>query len=140
MQTARSSVEVAAARAGALFLLAAVLAAFWLELNFAFPALYPSGIPTVVTRLIIHGVIVIGLWLGLARTALGMRARVATWLAIAIPYTLWLALIWVLAVDGAFRPAPGGLPMVPIAIFTPVLIGLVVLTRSDRIASIADVT
>jgi hypothetical protein len=138
MHTARSSVDVPATRAGALLLLAVVLAASWLALNFAFPALYPSGIPTVVTRLIIHGVIVVGLWLGLARTALDGRARIATGLAIAIPYTLWLALIWVLAVNGTFRPVPGAPPMVLIAIFAPVLIWLVVLIRSDRFATVAD--
>jgi hypothetical protein len=139
MRTTRSSVDTPVTSAGALlFLVSVVLAATWLGLNFAFPALYPSGLPTVVTRPIIHSVIAVGLWLALARTALDARARIATWLAIVIPYTLWLALTWVLAVNGTFRPVPGALPTVPIAILAPVLIWLVVLMRSDRFASVVD--
>ena len=52
------------------FLLAVVLAAAWLGLNVAFPDLGPTGIPTAVTRLIIHGIILVGLWLGLTAGAL----------------------------------------------------------------------
>src|SRR5260370_42597444 len=50
------------------FLLAVVLAAAWLGLNVAFPDLGPTGIPAAVTRLTIHGIILVGLWLGLSRT------------------------------------------------------------------------
>jgi hypothetical protein len=43
------------------FLLAVVLATAWLGLNVAFPDLGPTGIPATVTRLTIHGIILVGL-------------------------------------------------------------------------------
>jgi hypothetical protein len=122
-------------------LLAVVLAAVWLGLNVAFPDLWPTGIPTAVTRLIIHGIILVGLWLGLSRTDFTGGTRVSLWLAIAVPFTLWLGLVWRLAVNGFFRPIPGVIqvtPPLPVAIFGPVLVGLLVLTRSKRIASLLD--
>jgi hypothetical protein len=126
-----------------LFLLAASLAAAWLGLNFAFPGLGPTGIPTTVTRLIIHGIILLGLWLGLTRTEFRRGTRVALWLAIAAPFTLWLALVWRLAVNGFFRPIPGVVQLPPpllVAIFAPVIVGLVLLTRSNRVATLLDAT
>jgi len=53
------------------------------------------------------------------------------------------AIIWGLAVQGTFRPTGGAnrvLPALPLAIFLPVLVGLVLLTNSKRIASLLDVT
>lgn len=95
------------------FLLAVVLAAAWLGLNVAFPDLGPTGIPTTVTRLLIHGIILVGLWLGLSRTDFTRGTRVRLWLAIAVPFTLWLALVWRLAVDGFFRAIPGVIRVPP---------------------------
>ena len=123
------------------FLLAVVLATAWLGLNVAFPDLGPTGIPATVTRLTIHGIILVGLWLGLSRTDFTARTRVGLWLAIAVPFTLWLALVWRLAVDGFFRAIPGVIrvpPPLPVAIFVPVVVGLVLLMRSNRIASLLD--
>ena len=111
----------------------------WLGLNLALPDLQATGIPSVVIRLIIHATMLIGLWLGLARTGLDGRTRLTTWLAIAIPFTLWLALVWGLAVDGAFRPSPGSrIPALPIAIFGPVLLAVPLLLRSRRVAATLD--
>jgi hypothetical protein len=59
------------------------------------------------------------------------------WLALALPFTAWLAVVWWLAVDGTFRPRPG-VPTLPIAIFLPVLIGLPFLLRSRRIGALLD--
>jgi hypothetical protein len=123
------------------FLLAVVLAAAWLGLNVAFPDLGPTGIPATVTRLLIHGIILVGLWLGLSRTDFTRGTRVRLWLAIAVPFTLWLALVWRLAVDGFFRAIPGVIrvpPPLPVAIFLPVVVGLVLLMRSNRIAALLD--
>ena len=121
-------------------LLAVFAAAAWLAFNLALPEAGPTGIPAAVTRLIVHGAILIGLWLGVARTELSSRTRVALWLAIAVPYTLWLALVWRLALSGFFRPVPGiaRVPTLPIAIFVPVAVGLVLLTRSTLVASLLD--
>src|SRR6266446_1418454 len=121
------------------FLLAVVLAAAWLGLNVAFPDLGPTGIPAAVTRLTIHGIILVGLWLGLSRTDFTGGTRVGLWLAVAVPFTLWLAVVWRLAVNGFFQAIPGVLrvpPPLPVAIFAPVLVGLVLLMRSNRIASL----
>src|SRR2546422_1019724 len=122
-----------------LFLFAAALAALWLGLNFTFPELQPTGIPTIVVRLTIYGAILIGLWLALSRTDFDSRTRLAIWLAIAVPYTAWLAAAWALAIEGVLRTPPGGVPRLPFAIFIPVLVGLVLLMRSKRIAAVLDV-
>jgi hypothetical protein len=120
-----------------LFLLVAACTAAWLGLNVALPGLQATGIPSVAIRLVIHTVMLMGLWLALAQTDFPSRTRVSVWLAIAVPFTAWLAVVWWLAIDGAFRPRPGA-PALPIAIFLPVLIGLPFLLRSQRIGSALD--
>ena len=120
-----------------LFLLAAACTALWLGLNVALPDLQATGIPSIVIRLFIHGVILTGLWLGIAQAGFDPAARVRVWLAIALPFTAWLAIVWWLAVGEAFRPRPG-VPALPLAIFLPVLIGLPFLLRSQRVGAILD--
>lgn len=125
-----------------LLLLGAMLAALWIGINLLFPGLAPTGIPSAVTRLAIHAVILAGLWLGLSRTDFSMSKRITIWLVITIPFTLWLAVVWAMAVNGAFQPIPGvvRLPRLPIAIFAPVIIGLLFLLRSKSIAAFLDAT
>jgi hypothetical protein len=125
-----------------LLLLGAVLAALWIGINLLFPGLAPTGIPSAVTRLAIHAAILAGLWLGLSRTEFSMSKRITVWLAITIPFTLWLAVVWALAVKGGFQPIPGvvRLPRLPIAILAPVIIGLPLLLRSKTIAAFLDAT
>jgi hypothetical protein len=123
----------------ALLVLGGALAASWVGINLAFPGLAPTGIPSVLTRLAIHSATLTGLWLGLLRTEFSASKRVTIWLAVAVPFTLWLALAWTLAANGFFQP--GGairLPKLPIAIFAPVAIGLFVLLRPKSIAAILD--
>jgi hypothetical protein len=108
-------------------------------LNFLFPKLGPTGIPIGVTFTITNVIILVGLWRGLARTDFPARTRVAVWLAIAVPFTLWTALIWGLALQDTFR-AGSDIPRLPFAIFTPVLVGLVLLTRSRHVTSLLDAT
>jgi hypothetical protein len=122
-----------------LTLAGAAFTAFWLGLNVMLPELQPSGIPSVVNRAVIHTAILVGLWLGLARTGLDHRTRVRTWVALAVPFTAWWAIVWWLAVGGAFRPRPG-VPALPIAIFLPLLIGLPFLLGSKRIGKLLDAT
>src|SRR5262245_8026482 len=121
------------------FLLMVAFTTLWLGLNAVVPELQATGIPSVLIRLVIHTAMLAGLWLALARTDFDARTRVSVWLAIAVPFTAWLALVWWLAVDGAFRPRPGA-PALPIAILLPVLIGLPFLLRSQRIGSLLDAT
>ena len=119
--------------------LAVALAALWLALNLALPQLQATGVASVVIRLAIHTALLLGLWLGLARTGFDRAARIKVWLALAVPVTAWLALVWWLAVAGAFRPHPG-LPALPIAIFLPVLVALPLLLGSKRIGALLDAT
>jgi hypothetical protein len=124
-------------RAIGLFTLAVAFTAFWLGLNVMFPELRATGIPSVAIRVVIHTTILAGLWLGLSRSNLQSGTRVKVWLAVAVPFTAWLAAVWWLALDGVFRPRPG-LPALPVAIFLPVLIGLPILMRSERIGAFLD--
>jgi len=121
----------------ALFWLAP-LTAFWILLNYWVPGLQASGVPSTATRLAIHIAIVLGLWLGLERTELAQRQRLAVWLAVIVPYTLWLAVVWSSAINGVFRPGGIRLPLVPVAIFLPVIVGVPILLRSKRIGELLD--
>ena len=123
-----------------LLLLGVGLAVVWVGANVLFPGLAPSGIPSAVTRLTIHGVILFGLWRGLARAGVPPERRTAVWLVIALPFSLWLAVVWALAINGVFQPVPGiaGLPRLPVAIFLPLLVTLPLLLRSRTIGSALD--
>jgi hypothetical protein len=123
-----------------LILLGVVLATSWIGINLAFPGLAPTGIPSVVTRLVIHTAILAGLWFGLSRTDFSPNKRLIIWLSIAVPFTLWLGFVWNLAINGIFRPGAVGLPALPIAIFAPVIIGLFALLRSKSVAAVLDAT
>ena len=123
-----------------LLLVGTVLAVLFVGINFAFPDLAPTGIPTIVTRAVIHAAILGGLWLGLLRTDFWPGRRAAVWLAIAVPFTLWLAVVWDIAISGGFQPIPGlvRIPRLPIAIFAPVIVGVLLLTFSKRIGTLLD--
>ena len=114
------------------------LVALWIALNYAVPAVAASGVPTVASRLAIHVMIALGLWLGLERTELGVVARRNTWLAVMIPFTLWIAFVWSVAINGAFKPGAAALPLLPFATLVPVAIGVPFLLRSRRIGEVLD--
>jgi hypothetical protein len=116
----------------------APLTALWIALNYWVPGLQASGVPSTASRLAIHIAIVLGLWLALERTELPPRGRLGVWLAVVVPYTLWLAVIWSAAINGAFRPGNSTLPLVPVAIFLPVIVGVPILLRSKRIGEVLD--
>jgi len=127
------------ATAGAIGLLIAAVAftLAWFGFVALFPDLQASGLLSVIVRLLIHAAILAGLWLALARTSFDAGTRLKLWLVVVIPFTGWLALVWWLAVGGAFRPRPG-VPAVPIAIFLPLLVALPMLLRSKRIGAVLD--
>ena len=130
-----------APRAGAilLFVLAAVATVCWLGVNFTFPALQATGVTSTATRLLIDAAILAGLWVGLARTKLERGARLVTWFAIAFALLIWQAAVWWIAIGGGFRVRPGdAVPALPVAIMLPLLVGLPLLLRSRRIATILD--
>ena len=122
--------------------LTAVFVVVWYGFILAFPDIQATGALSVITRVIIHALILTGLWLGLACTDLDAGTRLKVWLTIAILFTAWLAVMWWLAIDGAFRPRPGGggAPALPIAILLPVLVALPMLLSSKRVAAILDAT
>jgi len=118
----------------------APLTALWMLLIYRWPAIPASGIPTTTHQLAAHGLIGLGLWLGLEHTSLTPSQRRATWLAIMIPDTLWFAAAWSAAINGVFRPDASPLPALPLAIFLPVIIGAPLLLFSKRIGQVLDET
>jgi hypothetical protein len=106
-----------------------LLTALWIALNYALPIIAASGISTVAARVSVHVMIALGLWLGLERTDLTPAQRRNAWLAVMIPFTLWLAVVWGAAINGVFR---GGI------VFLPVIIGVPILLRSRRIGQVLD--
>jgi hypothetical protein len=91
-----------------------------------------------VARPAIVGGLLLGLWRALGRAGLERHAARAVWLAVAIPLTLWLIGIWAAAVSGAFQIRLGVIPRIPIAVVVPLVIGLVAVTRSRRLAAAVD--
>jgi len=116
----------------------APLLALWTLLIYTWPSIPASGLPTTVHQLAAHGLIALGLWLGLEHTSLTQRQRRATWLAVMIPDTLWFAVAWSAAINGAFHPNITSLPVLPLAIFLPVIIGAPLLLFSKRIGQVLD--
>ena len=105
---------------------------------YRWPAIPASGVPTTTHQLVAHGLIALGLWLGLEHTSLTPDQRRATWLAIFIPDTLWFAVAWYAAINGAFRTDASPLPVLPLAIFLPVIIGAPLLLLSKRVGQVLD--
>jgi len=114
------------------------LTAMWTWLLYAQPVLLESGLPALAARLAAYGLIVLGTWLGLERTDLTPGQRRATWLAIMVPFTLWAAVAWSAAINGVFRTDYSQLPLLPAAIFTPVVIGAPLLLLSKRVGQLLD--
>ncbi|WP_210327797.1 hypothetical protein [Mesorhizobium silamurunense] len=114
----------------------APLTALWLLVMYRWPTIPASGVPTTAHQLATHGLIALGLWLGLEHTSLTPAQRRATWLAIMIPDTLWLAVAWSAAINGVFHPDTSSLPVLPSAILVPVLISAPLLLFSKRIGQV----
>ena len=116
------------------------ITALWTLLIYWQPGIPASAVPITALRLMIHGLIALGLWLGLERTDLTPSQRRTTWLAIMIPYTLWVGIAWSAAINGVFRPGalPIRVPLAPLAIFLPVIIGAPLLLLSKRVGRLLD--
>src|SRR5437879_12384873 len=112
--------------------------ALWTWLIYSLPVLPESGLPALAVRLMVHGLVAFGLWLGLERTDLTPGQRRTTWLAIMVPFTLWAAVAWTAAINGAFRTGVSPLPLLPSAIFLPVIIGAPLLLLSKRVGQLLD--
>lgn len=114
------------------------LVALWMAFNYAVPVVAASGTTSVAVRVFIHLLIGLGFWLGLERSELSQAQRRNTWLGVMIPFTLWLAVIWSAALNGVFRTGVSPLPLIPLAVFLPVIIGVPILLRSKRIGHVLD--
>jgi hypothetical protein len=96
--------------------------ALWTWLIYRLPVLPESGLPALTVRLMVHGLIALGLWLGLENTNLTPGQRRTAWLAIVVPFALWAGVAWTAAINGVFRTGASPLPLLPAAIFLPVII------------------
>src|SRR5215475_7465731 len=113
------------------------LTLLWILLINWQPIISASGVPTTIHQLMAHGLIALGLWLGLESTDLTSDQRRTTWLSVMIPYTLWMAVAWNGAINGAFRTGTR-LPSLPLAIFLPVIISAPLLLISKRVGQVLD--
>lgn len=118
-------------------LLVAVFAVVWTLLVTWRPGITASAVPMTAVRLMVHGVIALGLWLALERTDLSLEQRRTTWLQIMVPLTLWLAVVWSASINGIFS-ATSGLPVLPVAIIAPVIVGAPLLLFSKRVGQVLD--
>jgi hypothetical protein len=123
-----------------LFLLAAALTVLILGSDLLLPSISQSGVQQNVLRLAILAVILYGAWLGLSRAGFVGSARLRAWLAIAVPLLVWQSIIWLAALGGAFQTRVGPLPLLPLAIVLPLVVGLPLLLRSRTIGLLLDAT
>jgi hypothetical protein len=114
------------------------LTVLWTWAIYEFPALVDSGFSTLSARIFVHGILAMGLWLGLERTAMSPVQRRNTWLALMVPLTLWAAIAWTGAINGAFTPGASWLPVLPMAILLPVILGAPLLLVSKRVGLVLD--
>jgi hypothetical protein len=110
----------------------------WTWLIYSLPVLPESGLPALAVRLMVNGLVALGLWLGLERTDLTPGQRRTTWLAILVPFTVWAAVAWTAAINGVFRAGAFPLPLLPSAILLPVIIGVPLLLLSKRVGQLLD--
>jgi hypothetical protein len=116
----------------------APLTLLWILLIYWQPVIPASGVQTTAHQLMAHGVIALGLWLGLESTDLSAGQRRMTWLAVMVPYTLWFAVAWNAAINGVFHTGASPLPVLPLAILLPVIIGAPLLLLSKRLGQVLD--
>ena len=113
------------------------LTLLWTLLIYWQPIISASGVPTTAVRMMIYGFIGVGLRLGLESTDLTPGQRRTSWLAVMIPYTLWMAVAWSGAINGVFRTGTR-LPVLPFAMFLPVIIGAPLLLLLKRVGQVLD--
>src|SRR2546429_8363411 len=88
----------------------------WTWLIYSLPVLLESGLPALAVRLMVHGLIALGLWLRLERTDLTPGQRRTTWLAIMVPFKLWAAVARTPALHGVFHTTVAPVPLLPPAV------------------------
>ncbi|WP_042259726.1 hypothetical protein [Paraburkholderia heleia] len=118
----------------------APLTLLWIAVMYWLPAIPGSGFQTTAHQLVAQMFMALGLWLGLERTGLTLSERRTTWLAILMAHALWFAVVWSAAIHGVFRlsAVPPPLPLLPLAIFLPVIVGAPLLLLSKRVGRVLD--
>ena len=116
----------------------APLTGLWVAVIYAFPIIPASGVQTTTHQLLAHALMAVGLWLGLERAGLPSDQRRTLWLAVMVLDALWFAFAWSAAINGAFMTGATRLPLLPAAIFLPLVIGLPVFLLSDRVGQVLD--
>ncbi len=115
-----------------------IFTVLWTWLTWSLPILLETGLPALAVRLAVHGLMALGLWLGLERADLAPGQRRTSWLAIMIPLTLWAAGAWTAAINGAFRTGVSPQSLLPMAILLPVIVGAPLLLPSNRVGQLLD--
>jgi hypothetical protein len=116
----------------------AIAAALWVAAIVAIPGFQSSGLSVILIRVVVHVLLLGGAWAGLARTSLTSAERTRTWLAIAIPLTLWHAGAWVIVSKGLLRPGAVSIPLLPLLLFVPTAIAILLLWRSRFVGVMLD--
>jgi hypothetical protein len=96
------------------------------------PSVTQSGLQQNSVRLGVLAVLLYGAWLALTRAGFSERARLTVWSIIALPLLVWQSIVWWLALADMFQGQIGLVPVLPMAIFLPLLLGLPVLLSSPR--------
>lgn len=116
----------------------AVATGLWFAALVAIPELQRSDLSIIVARIAVHLIVLGGTWAGLSRTSLTASERIWTWLAIAIPLTLWHGAAWVIVAEGLLLPGAVSIPLLPLMIVVPTAVVITLLSRSDRIGTLLD--
>ena len=116
----------------------APLTVLWIAIIYALPIIPTSGVQTTAHQLSAHALIALGLWLGLERGNLTPDQRRTLWLAVMIPDMLWFAVAWSAAINGVFTTGGASLPLLPMAILLPVIVGAPLLLLSERVGQVLD--
>ncbi|MBW7968574.1 hypothetical protein HYH08_03955 [Bradyrhizobium sp. BR 10289] len=112
----------------------------WLAALVAIPTLQSSGLSVIVARFVVHLIVLGGTWAGLSRTSLTTSARISTWLAIAIPLTIWHGAAWAIVANGLLLPGATSIPLLPLMIVVPTAVVITLLWRSRQIGTLLDAT
>lgn len=116
----------------------AAATAIWFTALVAIPELQRSDLSVAIARIAVHLLVLGGTWAGLSRTSLNGSQRIWTWLAIAIPLTVWHAAAWVIVAEGLLLPGAIPIPLLPMMIVIPTTIVITLLSRSHRIGMLLD--
>lgn len=120
------------------FAATAVVTGLWFSALLAIPGLQDSGLSVVVARIGVHLVEISGTWAALSLAPLTRAQKIRTWLALAVPLTLWHGAAWAIVANGLLLPGATAIPLLPLMIVVPTAIVIVLLLRSRRIATVLD--